>query len=92
MEGDKNITRYVATVKIRSQREHLFIGKTGMSREFEYSSRAFERKHATGFASAGFEGYVEDGAEGGCSARGWSVEIACVYKANGLKITERRAP
>lgn len=41
-----------------------------MSREFEYSSRAFERKHATGFASAGFEGYVEDGDEGGGAARG----------------------
>lgn len=63
-----------------------------MPREFEYSSLAFERNHATRVVSAGVEGYVEDGGERGCSARGWSAEIACVYKANGLKITERRAP
>jgi len=35
---------------------------------------------------------MEDDDEGGCNARRWLVEIACVYKANGLKITERRAP
>lgn len=72
-EGDKN----VMTVKIRYRSGCTFLsGKTGMPREFEYSSPAFERKHATGVASAGVEGYVEDGAarerERGCSARGWS--------------------
>lgn len=74
------------------QQEYFFILKMNMSQEFECSSLEFKRKHAMGITSAGVEGYVEDGDKGECSTRGWSVEIACVYKANGLKITERRAP
>ena len=90
MKGDKNITYYITRYRSKST---FFLSNNDTPQEFERSSLEFKRKHVTGVTSAGVEGYVEDGDKGGCSVRrGWSVEIACVYKANGLKITERRAP
>lgn len=60
--------------------------------ELEYLNLAFECEHATGrFASRGSKVTLEDNNERRLQRGGGPVEIACVYKANGLKITERCA-